>query len=322
MGKQRLALWLGQLLLCDSTSDRPCGRCQHCRYALAFVHPDLRWRFPRPRLKDSEASSAEVDADYGEAIAERIESHGLYVAPTGSDGIFIATVRSIIQAAALSPALASRKVFVVGDAERMVAQEGADQAANAFLKLLEEPPADTVIVLTTSEPGSLLATIRSRVIAVRVPLLLDGDVRAFLREAAVAAALVKRGLPPTEDARVRLAAGSPGTLLSREAAADALTHAKRMLAAATSPDPGDAARTAFSQGATQARGAFSDALDMLTVLLHQRVRDAIGNAQADRALGAATAVGLVEAAKERAAGNVNPQLITAALLRDLGVSLQ
>ena len=43
----------------------------------------------------------------------------------------------------MSPAMAARKVFVVGDAERMVAQEGADQAANAFLKLLEEPPAGT-----------------------------------------------------------------------------------------------------------------------------------------------------------------------------------
>ena len=47
-----------------------------------------------------------------------------------------------------------RRVFVVGDAERMVPQEGADMAANAFLKLLEEPLPDTFLILTTSEPGA------------------------------------------------------------------------------------------------------------------------------------------------------------------------
>ena len=57
VGKQRLALWLGQLLLCEQpVASEPCGECQHCRYALRGVHPDLRWFFPRPRLKESEPS--------------------------------------------------------------------------------------------------------------------------------------------------------------------------------------------------------------------------------------------------------------------------
>ena len=47
----------------------------------------------------------------------------------------------------------------------LVVQEGQDEAANAFLKLLEEPPPHALIVLTSSEPGALLPTIRSRVIA-------------------------------------------------------------------------------------------------------------------------------------------------------------
>ncbi|HET9013328.1 MAG TPA: hypothetical protein VFN38_16000, partial [Gemmatimonadaceae bacterium] len=49
VGKQRLALWLGQRLLCNGPEPRPCGTCQHCRYALAGTHPDLHWFFPRPR---------------------------------------------------------------------------------------------------------------------------------------------------------------------------------------------------------------------------------------------------------------------------------
>ena len=59
VGKQRLALWLGQLLLCQANDDAemPCGRCTACRFALELGHPDLRWFFPRPRLSGADASS-------------------------------------------------------------------------------------------------------------------------------------------------------------------------------------------------------------------------------------------------------------------------
>ena len=136
--------------------------------------PDLHWFFPRPRLKDSDPDPEDVQQDIGEAIAERLQNGGVYEPPGGDEAIFVATVRTIVHMAALAPAMGQRKVFVIGDAERMVAQEGSDQAANAFLKLLEEPPSNTMIILTSSEPGALLPTIRSRVVAVRVaPLSLD-----------------------------------------------------------------------------------------------------------------------------------------------------
>src|SRR5438105_3372357 len=182
VGKQRLALWLGQLLLCTGEQPRPCGRCAQCRYTFQLAHPDLQWVFPRPRLKDSDPSLDDVRDDYAEAIAERVAASGLYPTPSGTDGIYVATVRAIVRAAALSPALASRKVFVIGDAERMVSQVGSEEAANAFLKLLEEPPADTTVILTSSEPGALLPTIRSRVIAVPVASLPDRVVREFVSD--------------------------------------------------------------------------------------------------------------------------------------------
>ena len=145
VGKQRLALWLGQLLLCASPGREPCGECQHCRFMEELRHPDLAWFFPRPRLKDSDPDLDDVRDDYAEAIAQRVSDDGLYAPPSGSEGIFIATVRALVQQGALSPAIGKRKVFVVGDAERMVPQEGSEQAANAFLKLLEEPPEDTTV---------------------------------------------------------------------------------------------------------------------------------------------------------------------------------
>src|SRR5437867_12669611 len=49
VGKQRLALWLGQFLLCENASHAPCGKCQGCHFAVELTHPDLHWYFPRPR---------------------------------------------------------------------------------------------------------------------------------------------------------------------------------------------------------------------------------------------------------------------------------
>jgi DNA polymerase III subunit delta' len=322
IGKQRLALWLGQLLLCTGAGERPCGACQSCRYASELAHPDLHWFFPRPRLKDADASTDEVRDDYREGRAERAKAHGLYAPPSGSEGIFVATVRAIVGAAAMAPALGRRKVFVVGDAERMVPQEGADQAANAFLKLLEEPPTATTLIVTSSEPGALLPTIRSRVVVVRVPPLADDDVRAFLADEHVAATLAKSDPSATADDRLRKAAGAPGSLLGASGLTEATAHANRLLEAALSTDPAARYTVAVQQGVANARGGFSDMLDALTTLIHQRTHRAVARADERGAAGAARAVEVVERAKELAAGNVNPQLVTASLVRELGTLLR
>ncbi|HEX8850450.1 MAG TPA: hypothetical protein VF761_13040 [Gemmatimonadaceae bacterium] len=317
VGKQRMALWLGGMLLCES-DDAPCGRCQTCRYAAELAHPDLHWVFPRPRLKDADAGAEEVRQDYAEAIAERLAVGGLYPRPSGSEGIYVATVRSIVQRAAMSPAMGKRKVFVVGDAERMVPQEGSDMAANAFLKLLEEPPADTTLIVTSSEPGALLPTIRSRVVSLRVPRLNETEMRAFLADPVVREALDREPLPKGETERLAIAGGAPGALFGggeRDAARDG---AKRILDAAESGDRAAALRIAFQQGATKARGRFTDTLDALEGLLHERTRTRLARGDERAAESAARAVDAVERAREMAAGNVSPNLVTAELVRRLG----
>lgn len=74
-----------------------------------------------------------------------------------------------------------RKVAVVYEADRM-----RREAANAFLKTLEEPPADTTILLLTTRPYDLLPTIRSRCINLRLPAGLgrieDADWKGFLQD--------------------------------------------------------------------------------------------------------------------------------------------
>jgi DNA polymerase-3 subunit delta' len=198
----------------------------------------------------------------------------------------------------------------------MVAQEGSDQAANAFLKLLEEPPADTTLMLTSSEPGALLPTIRSRAVGVRVAPLAEADVRAFLADPIVANHLdLKSGSAESE--LLRLAAGAPGRLVAREAWELAIGQARKLLDAARSPERGIRMRAALMQGASGARGKYADTLDALTALLHDRSAAAASKGDDGAAAGAARAIDAVEAAKEMTERNVNPQLVTAALLRQI-----
>lgn len=314
-GKQRLALWLAQALLC-SGENPPCGECRDCRYALDLTHPDLHWVFPRPRLKDADADLDEVRDDYAEAISTRAKAHGLYAAPSGSEGIFISTVRTLVRDASLSPAIAKRKVFIVGDAERMVAQEGADQAANAFLKLLEEPPANTTIILTSSEPGALLPTIRSRVVSVRVNPVSDPDVKAFVEDPLVGAFLSELDKSGTNE-RVRRAEGLPGRLLEGEQDARSVLAARKILEAALGERSSVKYSAALSQGAANARGQFSATIDALVTLLGERMRESLHRNDPAAAASASREVDSVLEAKRMASGNVSPQLITARLIREL-----
>jgi DNA polymerase-3 subunit delta' len=200
----------------------------------------------------------------------------------------------------------------------MVPQEGADAAANAFLKLLEEPPADTTLIVTSSEPGALLPTIRSRVVSVRVPALPEQAMRAFVTDERVAERLRSDGVEGSTDDLVLAAGGSPGRLLDHEGWSMASLQAKRLLEAATSPDRAVRYRVSLSQGSARARGSFSDTLDALSTLLHERARAASVRRDEAAAVGAARAMTVVERAKELASGNVSPQLVSAELLRELG----
>ena len=203
----------------------------------------------------------------------------------------------------------------------MVSQEGSDEAANALLKLLEEPPSNTTIILTSSERGALLPTIRSRVVNVRVPPLSRRDVEGFLSDPLVADAM-RRAHPRASAADlVRLANGAPGTLVAGDEREAAIESAQRLLASALSGDRSKTIRAAMAQGTSRARGRFADTLDALTQLVADRARAAVANGDERTALGASRAMASIEQAKTLIPNNVSPALITAALLRDLSAEL-
>ena len=321
VGKQRLGLWIAQTLICTSDAP-PCGACRECRYSLELTHPDLTWVFPRPRPKGSESEPEDIAEDLADEREKRVEKHGLYATPPGNEGVYVAAVRFLVRQAVRTPALARRKVFVVGDVDRMAQQEGAEVAANAFLKLLEEPPADTWVIATTSAVGSLLPTIRSRVVGIRVPRLDDSAMRAFMANEHVSAFLTKAKLPTSERERLLLAQGAPGALLSTNMKSSAVEEAQRFIVAATSGNRAEVLKTAFVQGHTGARAGYSDTLDALTIALYERMKTGTQKQDTSMASSSSKAIELVEEAKRLADANVSPQLISTKLLTDLSAILK
>jgi len=192
VGKRQFALALAARLLCsqDVPGGAPsCGHCVSCRLLLGGTHPDLHLLIPEAR------ANREVDylGDYAKRYPpERKKRTG----KKESAVITVDQVRELIDRLGTSAHTATCKVALLWPADEMNAN-----AANALLKLLEEPPADSVIVLVTSLPQRLPATVRSR--CVRVPLGLPEEGQAL-------GWLAGRGLDPARAGlMLQLAGGAP-----------------------------------------------------------------------------------------------------------------
>ena len=307
VGKQRLALWLAQLIHCDLGGAEPCGECRSCRLVLSLQHPDVHWFVPVELNKKGADADKQVDL-VAEALAEEMAARReqpLYVPPSGLAIHSIAAVRLLLRRLALTPAIGKHKVFIVGDAERLIPQRGTEDAANALLKALEEPPADSVILITAAEVNALLPTILSRVVLVRVARLGDSAVTAFAQQA------LQITSKDDLSQRVTAAAGCIGKLFATEAPrAGQSDQAGRFLEAV---QKGSAARSAFAlaQMPFQARGGFTDMLDSLAGRL---VAEAKRGGDTEKLV---EAIALVMDTREMAQGNVNPQLLAAVLAEDL-----
>lgn len=141
--------------------------------------------------------------------------------------------------------------------------------------------------------------------------------RSFLADPIVAKALDGESLPKDTAARIAIAAGAPGELLGGSERDAARNSARKILDAAESGDRASALRVAFAQGASGARGRFTDTLDALAVLLHDRTRTRVARGDERAAERSARAIDAVERARELASGNVSPNLVTAELFRAL-----
>jgi len=174
VGKTTLAMDLAAGLLClaPSAADRPCRACRGCRLVASGNHPDL---------------------------------HRL--APVGpGDQVRIDAIRGLVTELALLPVEGGTRVAVIERAHRM-----NEDAQNALLKTLEEPPGGVVIVLCAVDEDRLLPTIRSRCARLRLGTVGVRQIEAWLTERGVVD-------PPAAARAARLAGGRPGLALAYAAA--------------------------------------------------------------------------------------------------------
>lgn len=123
-GKRTFARFIAGAAICEADDDiKPCGVCSHCKKLEGSNHPDIM-----TFSGSFSARSFSVDA-----------------------------VRKIKIDAFTKPSEAARKVYILSDIQNMT-----EQAQNALLKILEEPPYFVVFVLTCTSKAKLLETIRSR----------------------------------------------------------------------------------------------------------------------------------------------------------------
>ena len=149
----------------------------------------------------------------------------------------------------------------------------------------------------------------------------DATVRAFLSDPVVASALADTDGAKSTAEWVGIAAGAPGELFGNESKSRSIAAARKLIDAALSPRESARHAATLSIGGAGARGSYADVLDSLLVLIGERMRAALHDSDARRALGASRAADAVARAAEQADGNVNPQLITARLLRELSSNL-
>jgi DNA polymerase-3 subunit delta' len=169
IGKHHLALALAQRLLCEApVMDTPCGKCRSCLLNRAQTHPDLLWLTP-----EEEGKAIKVDQ-----VRELSETLG----KTAQQGGY--------------------KVVILAPADAM-----NTNAANALLKSLEEPADKTLLLLISTNPSSVLPTIRSRCQLRLMPLPPREQVLHWLRP-------LLAGQSLSAEALVEAAEGAPLKALS------------------------------------------------------------------------------------------------------------
>lgn len=164
-----LAEHLGKLLLCESPTSpsEPCGHCGPCRWIRAGSHPDLR------RLEPEALATSFAGEE-----APRSERGG-----RPSIEIKVDQVRELADFLNVGSHRGGRRVTIVHPAEAMNVH-----AANSLLKSLEEPSPSVAFILVSHRPARLLPTIRSRCVAVPVPMPSFDAARQWLAEQGVAEA--------------------------------------------------------------------------------------------------------------------------------------
>lgn len=250
----------------------------------AGAHPEFLWltrELPKSRREKGEDSRTAKEEDLARNVT-------------------IDQVRDLLGKMRVKPAMACWRAVIVDSIDDL--ERGA---ANALLKTLEEPPANTVFFLVSHMPGRLLPTIRSRCRLLRFAPLEADAMAALLGEALP-------GCQPEDIAElVRVGQGSPGRALSfgRLGLAE-IARALEMIAATGDRDNRHRSELARKLATAAEKPRFEAMLLQASALVAARARTSSGHALA-AALSARERIGIV--ARHAVSGSEDPATVTFAV---------
>jgi DNA polymerase-3 subunit delta' len=181
-GKLAMAIAYSQYLMCDApTSTDACDECPNCLKMKSLTHPDLHFAFPVVANKTAKiGSSIDRIKEWNSLILkntyfglnqwqEELDEMGKNAA------IAVEESRLILKRLSLKSYSGKYKIMIIWLPEKM-----NTQAANKLLKILEEPPEQTVFFLICNNSEGMLPTILSRTQIIRFPALKVSEVSDFL----------------------------------------------------------------------------------------------------------------------------------------------
>jgi DNA polymerase III subunit delta' len=182
-GKLALAVAMAQYVACtDRQQEDACGTCPSCIKFGKLVHPDLH--FVVPVMRTGNMQSAPVSDDYAETwraefLADHYLAEGQWYGALGAENkqgmINVRESETIMRKLSFKPYESDYRMVLIWLPEKM-----NQPAANKLLKLIEEPPAKTLIIMATEQTDRILPTILSRTQLIHVPPVSDTDLREGL----------------------------------------------------------------------------------------------------------------------------------------------
>jgi len=186
VGKDAAAIEFAKLLNCRNikNGNEACDECENCRKISSFrsEYFQLICALPAGKSDDSESdpieklAASDFDA-YLEELQLKSENPYHHINLPNANNIRINSIRNLVSKIYLSAPRGTKKVFLISEADKM-----RQEAANALLKILEEPPKDSIIILTTSKINSLPKTIIGRCIKMHFEPLTAEQINAKLSQ--------------------------------------------------------------------------------------------------------------------------------------------
>jgi DNA polymerase III subunit delta' len=183
IGKLAFATAIAQFINCEQPGlEESCGKCASCVKIAKGIHPDVRYVLPI--ISGKQEGKPPVSDDYFPQLREVFFGNPYYsfnewIALMDGDnkqvGIRIHEIRELKRKITLKAFEAKYKVVIIWNAEKI-----NTEAANAMLKLLEEPPERTIILMTVSDTSQLLTTINSRCQRIQMHRIDDKDLAGYL----------------------------------------------------------------------------------------------------------------------------------------------